>query len=97
MYEVLLTVGAHAQQGLRYEALEDGRRWVLSVLAGTKLWSSISQPHDVIVDLSQVTSTEAKYFETGVLATLVWRSHTHEREARGSGVMLDCDLYQRNA
>ena len=28
---------------------------------------------------------------------LVWRSHTHEREARGSGVMLDCDLYQRNA
>ena len=24
---------------------------------------------------------------------LVWRSHTHEREARGSGVMLDCDLY----
>ena len=24
---------------------------------------------------------------------LVWRSHTHEREARGSGVKLDCDLY----
>ena len=24
---------------------------------------------------------------------LVWRSHTHEREARGSGVMLDYDLY----
>ena len=29
--------------------------------------------------------------------TIVWRSHTHEREARGSGVKLDCDLYQRNA
>ena len=24
---------------------------------------------------------------------LVWRSHTHEREARGSGVKLDRDLY----
>ena len=24
---------------------------------------------------------------------VVWRSHTHEREARGSGVKLDRDLY----
>ena len=41
------------------------------MLADTKLWSSISQPPDVFVDLSQATSTEAKYFETGVLTTPV--------------------------